>query len=50
MAELSHARRDCAAHLTWLEPVEDQVFADVGSIVQASKSDLMATGIAIDLL
>ena len=30
--------------------VEDQVSADVGSIVQASKPDLMARGVAIDLL
>ena len=33
-----------------LESIEDQVSADVGSIVQASKPDLMATGVAIDLL
>ena len=33
-----------------LESVKDQVSADVGSIVQASKSDLMARGVAIDLL
>ena len=37
---------------TWhgLEFVEDQVSADVGIIVQASKYDLMARGVAIDLL
>ena len=34
----------------WLEPVEDQVSADVSCIVQASKSDLMARGIAFNLL
>ena len=33
-----------------LESVEDQVSADVGSIVQVSKPDLMARGVAIDLL
>ena len=33
-----------------LESVEDQVSADVGTVVQASKPDLMARGIAIDLL
>ena len=33
-----------------LESVEDQVSADVGSLVQASKPDLMARGVAIDLL
>ena len=38
----------CTCH--GLESVEDQVSADVGSIVQASKPDLMARGIAIDLL
>ena len=32
------------------ESVEDQVSADVGSVVQASKPDLMARGVAIDLL
>ena len=39
-------RRTCHG----LESVEDQVSADVGSIVQASKPDLMARGVAIDLL
>ena len=34
----------------WLESIKDQVSADVGSIVQASKPDLMARGVAIDLL
>ena len=34
----------------WLESVEDQVSADVGRIVQTSKSDLMARGVAFDLL
>ena len=33
-----------------LESVEDQVSADVGSIVQVSKPDLMARGVALDLL
>ena len=33
-----------------LESVEGQVSADVGSIVQVSKPDLMAKGVAIDLL
>ena len=32
------------------ESVEDQVSADVGSIVQVSKPDLMARGVALDLL
>ena len=33
-----------------LESIEDQVSADVGSVVQVSKSDLMARGVAFDLL
>ena len=34
----------------WLESVEDQVSADVGRVVQVSKSDLMARGAVLDLL
>ena len=33
-----------------LKSVEDQVSADIGHKIQASKSDLMARGVAIDLL
>ena len=33
-----------------LESVQDQVSADVHDVVQASKSDLVARGVAIDLL
>ena len=33
-----------------LEAVEDQVSADVRNVVQASESDLMARGVAVDLL
>ena len=33
-----------------LESVEDQVSTDVRDVVQASESDLMARGVAIDLL
>ena len=33
-----------------LESVEHQVSADVGSVVQASKPDLMSRGVAVDLL
>ena len=33
-----------------IESVKDQVSADVGSVVQVSKSDLMARGVAFDLL
>ena len=38
----------CTSH--GLESIEDQVPADVGSVVQASKPDLMARGVAVDLL
>ena len=34
----------------WLEPVEDQVSADVSRIVQTSKSNLMARGVGFNLL
>ena len=33
-----------------LESIEDQVSADIGCIVQVSKPDLMARGVALDLL
>ena len=33
-----------------LESVEDQVSADIGRVVQISKSDLMARGVALNLL
>ena len=33
-----------------LESVEDQVSADVGRVVQVSKSDLMARGVALNML
>ena len=34
----------------WLESVEDQVPMDVGRVIQTSKSDLMARGVAFNLL
>ena len=34
----------------WLGSVEDQVSEDVGRVVQTSKSDLMARGVAFNLL
>ena len=33
-----------------LKSIEDQVSTDISNVIQASKSDLMARGIAIDLL
>ena len=38
----------CTCH--GLEFVEDQVSADVSSVIQASKPDLMGGGVSIDLL
>ena len=35
---------------SWPESVKDQVSVDVSRIVQTSKSDLMAKGVAFDLL
>ena len=34
----------------WLESIEDQVSVDVGCVVQTSKSDLTARGVAFNLL
>ena len=34
----------------WLESVEDQVSTDIIRVVQTPKSDLMARGVAFDLL
>ena len=35
---------------SWLESIKDQVSADICRVVQVSKPDLMARGVAIDLL
>ena len=43
---IATVRRTCHG----LESIEDHVSADVGSVVQVSKPDLMARGVAIDLL
>ena len=32
------------------ESVEDQVFVDIGRVVQVSEPDLVARGVAVDLL
>ena len=34
----------------WLESIEDQVSTDVSRVVQTSKSNLMARGVAFNLL
>ena len=49
-AELDHAHRDSAARPAVARIREDQVSADVSRVVHASKSDLMARGVAFDLL
>ena len=33
----------------WLESIEDQVPANVSNVIQASKSDLLTRGVAVDL-
>ena len=50
MAELGHTHREVRCARLWLESVEDQVSADVGHVVQTSKSNLMARGVAFSLL
>ena len=47
MADLSHARRDCSAHLAW---ARIRRRSSLDGVVQASKHDLMARAVAIDLL
>ena len=34
----------------WLESIEDQVSAGIGRVIQVSEPDLMARGVAVDLL
>ena len=34
----------------WLDSGEDQISTDVRNVIQAPKSDLMASGVAVDLL
>ena len=36
--------------LSGFKSIEDQISADIGGIVQASKPDLMARGVAVNLL
>ena len=40
------AERGCR----WLEFGEDQVSTDISNVVQATESDMMARGVALDLL
>ena len=50
MTDFGHVHRGGRDSRHGLESVEDQVSADVGRIVQVSKPDLMARGVAIDML
>ena len=34
----------------WLESIEDQVSTDIGHVIQVAEPDLMARGVAVDLL
>ena len=50
VAELGHTLATVRRARLWLESVEDQVPTDIGRVIQTSKSDLMARGIAFNLL
>ena len=50
MTDLGHVHRARGSDRCGLKSVEDQVSTDVRDVVQASESDLVARGIAIDLL
>ena len=50
MTDLSHVHRSEGGDCRGLKSIEDQVSTDIRDIVQVSKSDLVARGIAIDLL
>ena len=50
MTGLSHAHRGEGGDRRGLKSIKDQVSTNVSDVVQASESDLMARGVAIDLL
>ena len=50
MTDLSHVHRSEGSDRRGLKSIEDQVSTDIRDVVQASKSDLVARCIAIDLL
>ena len=50
MIELSHVRRRRGSDRHGFKSIEDHVSTNIRDVVQASKSDLMARGVAIDLL
>ena len=50
MIELNRTHCDLWRRREGLEYVEDQISADIGGVVQASKPDLKARGVVVDLL
>ena len=50
MTDLGHVSRVARSGSRGLESGEDQVSTDVRNIVQAPKTELMARGVAFDLL
>ena len=48
--DLSHVHRSEGSDRRGFESIVDQVSTDVCDVVQASESDLMARGVAVDLL
>ena len=50
MTDLSHVHLDEGSDRRGLRFLEDQVSTDIRDVVQASEFDLMARGIAVDLL
>ena len=49
MADLGHAHRDCGVHPLWSQ-IRRRSSLCGGSVIQASEPDLMAMGVAIDVL
>ena len=50
MTDLSHVHRGCRERLLWVRIHRRSSLRDVGDVIQTSKHDLMARGVAIDLL
>ena len=50
MTDLGHVHHGGRGHPYGLESIEDQVSTNIGHVIQASNSDLMARGVAIDLI
>ena len=50
MTDLSHVHRRRGSDRRSFKSLEDQVSTDIRDVVKASESDLMARGVAVDLL